>query len=397
MSDGSLGFLSIAAFKKSRGLYGAGPAISYPETPGASSLAANHMIPFKSESLSESISRAVDGSITGAGREGPATVTKREYSGSLSSNLRWCGLERLIMCAMGFEIPDDSPVDLGPGSGAYAHIFELDEALQHQAWKSAECGTYTPPSSNDRKVRSGMLGFYKEQFAGGNDDWIFNGVMIDKMTITGNPDEVIISFDVIAYDVARGSYNHSNWTLPGGSESMALFQQLTFQLGAFSSGFGGLADYDINMFELTLENNMAGGEQSVQSGEHIIQPVRDGFRTVKLKITFPRFNSNNSSLIAMAGIDMKMMGMLEFEGPTIASTYKRLHGLYLPTLHFTDETKANIDSPGAIKPEFSFIATRPDGSDPFVGNKYHGATLKKDGELVWVVQNEFATNYLLEN
>ena len=126
------------------------------------------------------------------------------------------------MMALGFEHPDNSPAQLG-GEAAYAHLFELDDALSDQAYVAAERAAF---SGDDRKVRRGQIGIKKQVT-----DWVFGSCMVNKMTISGNPTETTIEFELIPYDLYQGSYNSAAWTMPTGVTSQALFQQSTVKLG----------------------------------------------------------------------------------------------------------------------------------------------------------------------
>lgn len=399
MADDALGILSKCAFKKDRGLYGAGPAVAYPETPGATSLAATHMVPFLSESISEAVERMLDQSLVGSGRELPADIIARDFSGSLETNLRYIGLERLMMCLMGFESPDTSggsPDQLG-ATAAYAHLFEMDESIQDQSWNTVEVGSYSPPSVNDRKVRRGMLGFFKEYPTGG--DHVYYSCMVNKLTISGTPSEVKCSWEIIPYARIKGSYNHANWTLPTGTVSTSIFHNGTIKMGTRAGGAGGLATIAPSEFELVIDNGLEASIRTVESGEFIIQPVRSAMRSVSGKFTFPRYDSTLETMIyAGHDLDTEYATYLEFEGPVIVSPYNHLIGLYMTSIHLANP-KSPIDSPGAINTEFEYVAARPGASaDIFVaGGQYGSITLKKNSELCVVMRNQFTTNYLIEN
>ena len=141
MAD-ALGFLAKAAFKKDRGLYGAGPAIAYPQVPGAADMAATHMVPFSEESIVKAIERSEDAALVGSGRAEATAIILEAVSGGVGGSLRWQGWERLLAIGMGFEFPcptNGSPKQLG-ATTARAHLLELDNSLQDQAWSAAEIG-----------------------------------------------------------------------------------------------------------------------------------------------------------------------------------------------------------------------------------------------------------------
>lgn len=398
MADGALGILAKAAFRKDRGLYGAGPAIAYPQTPGATDMAAGHQFPFVSETITEAIERQANKSLVGSGKELPMDVIARDFAGTMDTHLAFEGLQRLMLCAMGFESPDTaagSPATLV--AGAYSHLFELDESLQDQSWNAVEVGSYSPPSVNDRKVRRGMLGFFKEYPTGG--DHVFSSCMISKFTLSGTPTEIKCSWEAIPYGVVKGSYNHANWTLHGSTEAIALFQQAVVKFGDRASGAGSMTEQPVSSFELSVDNGLEPGIRTTESGEHIIQPVRSGFRTANMKMGFPRYTSTEQSLIHdSVELDTEMAASIEITGPQIAATGEYYFWGFYGSSAWMKNPKVALDGPSAVSPEWELELARPGSvADIFVaGGKYDGITLRKNSELVVVTHDAATSNYMIE-
>lgn len=388
MAD-ALGILAKAAFRKDRGLYGAGPSIEYPDTPGATDLGSGHQVPFSSESLKKALDRDSEQALVGSGGATADAVIAEDSAGGISGPLRWRGWERLIMCALGFEHPDDSPATLAVG--AYAHLFEIDEQLQDQAWSTAERGTYTPPSASDRKVRRGMLGLAKQV-----SDWVWQSVYVTKITFTGNPKDVKVALDFIAYDYVKGSYNSGSWTLPSGSTAKCLFQQCVVKLGTRAGGAAGLLEVEPSSFEIVVDNKLGGDDRTTASGVNIVQPVRSDKVDVTMKLEFPRYYGQLELFTDWGEANTELAAELEITGPEIGSTgYNRLWGFYMSSVRRKDGP-ANIDGPGPITTTMNLEAHKPGGSDIFAATKYHSITTVKDSPLVVVCQNEDSGNYLLE-
>lgn len=386
MAD-SLGFKSKAAFKKDPGLNATVPTglKAYPHTPGATDMAANHQIPYTSESFTKAIERSFDPALVGGQYISPAPIVAEDCSGSLGGRLRWRGWERLILMAMGFEHADNSAVQQG-GVSAYAHLFELDEALMDRAFAGTE---KTAPHANDRKVRRGQFGISKQV-----EDWVWNSVMFDKMTIAGSPTETSIEFDGTAYGLYLGSYNSGNWALPSGSAAQALFRQSTIRLGLRSGGDPPTL-IEPSSFELTLENNLKTDDRTTESGVQIIQPDRENFRTVTLKLEWPRYTSGRDTEMALADLDSEMACSIVFDGPEIDTGEDYRIGFFMSSLQFTGYG-APIDSAGPIKTTYEFAAGRPGGSDIFATNYYQGIALVKDSELVCMIHNDDSAEYIDE-
>lgn len=385
------GILAKAAFRKDRGLYGAGPAIEYPETPGGSTLAANHQIPFVSENVIEKIDRYADTSLVGAGRMTPAEVIARLCNGPMESHYRWRGLEGLIMCATGFEQPDTSPAQLGVTS-AYAHLFEGDDILADQAWTTGE--RTAGFAAGDRKVRRGCIAFHKQPSS--YEDMIWSSVMVNKLTISGDTKQIKVSYELIPYNYAFGDYNHANWSMRSGSYSMALPTQVVYKAGLTSAGAGALAEFGIDSWEFAIDNKLKGDEQTTSSAERIIQPMRNGMRETTLKLHVPRYDSTIATHMALMDLDSEMMASIEATGPQIAATgYYYFLGIYLPITKMFDPIWAPIEGPQRLVSGYSLEAGRLNGTtDPFAATKYHSIGLKKDSEFRIVINNEDSFNYL---
>jgi len=388
MAD-ALGILAKAAFKKDRGLYGAGPAIAYPEVPGAADLAATHMIPFSSESMTKPVESLKNVSLVGAGAQLPADRIKETVVGGVEGQLAYQGWERLMAIAMGFEPPDDSPATLA--AGAYAHLFECDYDLQDMAWVATEDRAVNGWGATDRKVRRGQIGFCKQVT-----DWVFNSVMVNKVTISGNPSEIKIAFELIGYDLYRGAYNSANWTLPAGSTALALFSQLVAKVGERAGGAGALTTFAPSSFEISINNNLKGDDQTTTSGVHIVQPVRAGMQEIAFKLEFPRYNSDLTSLAGWAELNTELAASLVFTGPQIAVTgFYHTWELYMSSVR-AKIPASPINGPAPLTQSIEFEVHRPSGSDIFDAGSYHAIVTKKDSALVAIINDAFATNYSLE-
>lgn len=386
MAD-SLGTLAKAAFIKERGLYGAGPAISYPDTPGGSDLGAGDQIFFTSESLAKAKTRAQDTALIGAQSIPDSPVVAEPVSGAISDNLHYNTWQRIICLALGFEHPDDSPVHLG-ATPAYAHIFEGDDDLQDRAWLADEIGLYVP-AADDRVVRRGLIGVKKQV-----SDWVYNSCFVNKLTISGNPQEVTISADLVPYDQARGSYNSGAWTLPsGGIKAMAIFPHLEIKLGLRSGGEVGLVTVRPSAFEFVVDNKLKGDDQSTESGVHIEQPLRDSHREVSLKLEMPRYSSDTETIYAQS--DLEMAAKLEFTGAVISGAYSWYHGIFMSSLRWR-QLAAPVAGAGRLARSLDFVAEKPVTTDIFAAGNYNGVTLVKDSSVVYKVVNLDTVNYLTE-
>lgn len=463
MADAT-GLSSKAAFEKDTGENGGGAPV-YPETPGATDLAANNQIPFARESLTEKIEHSLDPALTGGHAAPPGEIILRDCSGSIGGRLRFIGWARPFLCAMGFEKPGDSPAFLSStlgfknvtdatnatpivittsathgytsgdgvrisgvtgnpaangdweivvlttttfelkdsaGDGAYisgglakkyesfAHLFELDDLLQDEAYGSGERENF---NANCRKVRRGQFGLAKQV-----EDWVFSSCMFNKFTVSGNPNEINVDFDVTPYSLLRGSYNSAAWTLLSGTTTEALFQQATIKLARRSDTPGSMTTIAASSFEIVLENALKVDDKTTESAPYGIQPVRENFKDPTIKISRPRFaTAYDDQMLDYIQSNQEFSVSIEITGTTISPTSDTYQiNFYFPSLKSIGELGVNIGGPGPLAHEWNFRAHRPITTDPFAATKYHSITPTKDSPLVMVIQNNEGLNYLTE-
>lgn len=393
-----------AAFKKDRGSFGAGPAIAYPQVPGATDMAAGHQFAFFSDTLASNRERAPDESLVGSASQPVPDVYRKDGAGGIPAALRWRGLERQIMCALGFECApttNASPATLA--AGAYRHLFEIDKDLVDRPWSSGD-ERAAGFNSNDRVIRRGQVGIYR-----GNEDWIYYSAFINKMTISGSPQEgVRIAFEYLAYDRLKGSYNSTNWTLPAGPTTRALFHQAQVRLGLRASGEGGVVEPYVNKWELSVDNHLSSEDQSSATGLYPEIPVRTEAPTVMLKFDRPRYTDRgftDSSWLTVFDSDIELCAKIVIGGtsqtaPVIGATafYHRI-GLFMTSLKRTSEPdEPNIQGPSSLRNSWGFQAFSrdPATTDVFAAANYSGITLLKNSALVVTCDNADSGNYLLE-
>jgi hypothetical protein len=343
-------------------------------------------------------------SVTGATNATPivVTVASHGYSngdgiqiasvgGNTAANGDW---KIAAVTTNTFELVDSSG-NAGYTSGgtaekynAAAHIIEGDDYLQDIAWEAAD-GRNPGFSATDKKVRRGQIGIAKQV-----SDWVYYSAYINKLTISGNPNEVTVTVDFIFYDRVHGSYNSGSWTMLSGSTAQVLFQQLEVKLGTRSGGEGSMATVRPSSFELSIDNKLKGDDQTTESGVNIEPPVRDGFRETMLKLEFPRYSSD--LYMTTADIDSEMAGKLIFTGPTLAGGQTYLWGFFMSSLRHIGAPDASISGPGRVPQTLEFVAEKPGGSDIFDAGNYEGVALKKDSEIVIKVQNQDFGNYITE-
>ena len=389
MAD-SLGFLSKAAFVQARGLYGAGPAIAYPETFTDGDLGATHQVPFSDESLQLTYDRVTDPTLDGFGGMQPSYLVGKNVAGTLGAALRWRGLERLLAHTFGFEHPDDSPAQLI--AGAEAHLFELDYSSQLRAWVTGDDRDAGAWSANDRVVRHGHIGLIKE-----TNDYFWTNVMITKMTLSGTPTEMNVSFDLVGYDLLRGDYSSDTWTFPAGSAGMALFQQAVIRFGTRADAISDpltLAVIGPSSFEFAVDLRLKTDDRTPGTAPNILQPVREARYDVTLKLEFPRHSDETNE--AEFELDTPMSCSIIVTGPQIAATGEyRKYSLFLPYLNADDRGGPQTGGEAPLTKTYNLVGAR-DTADPCETDYYESIRIVKDSAAVLMIQNEDTGNYLTE-
>jgi hypothetical protein len=385
MADAT-GIKAKAAFKKDRGLYGAGPAITYPDVPGGTDMAAGHGVPFSADSINAATERQEDTSLTGGGGAPPSERISNIPGGSLEGRLRYRGWERLMAIAMGMEnavTGTASPETVV--SGAYRHLLEQDQDLQDEGWLAGE---RTGGSANDRKVRRGQLGLAKQV-----SDWVWYSCMVQKMSIVGSPQGVDISFDLVGYDKVTGSYNSASWTVPSGSIAQALFQSAVVKLGLAAGGAGSTVEQAVSGFEITVENSLKGDDQTTTSGQNIIIPLRQTMRKTTLKLDYPRYNA--ATLHTYDDLDSELMASIEFTGPIITGATPYEIAFFFSSLRTRVDDGSPVGGPGPLGMSFEWDAHRP-ASDLWQATKYPNITPVENSEMTLMLVNDDTQNYLTE-
>lgn len=135
-----------------------------------------------------------------------------------------------------------------------------------------------------------------------SDPWESVGAMVKSMTLSCAAGEYLkASFELaIAKLLIASTTNDVSdlEDLPTSAVTLANFSHLEFLIGDHSGALGAANAVGISSFELTFNNAMTEDQQTTKDHgtSHTlttqpIQPVRNGFRDVTLKVEIPRFSS----------------------------------------------------------------------------------------------------------
>lgn len=166
-----------------------------------------------------------------------------------------------------------------------------------------------------------------------------------------------ITFKIIAYNVITGSVTNTLVTFANvtyrDTENRVLHNQGVFRMNGRDGD--ALDSGDIiypSEFELSADRKMSGVYGAGGSFNNIDEPTNDGIPEVKLKLTFPRFNSLTHFTDWEANTPMKMD--VTFTGALISGSSYRTMVLLMPHLKY-----ANVEAPeerGIIKHPLEFNA-----------------------------------------
>jgi len=208
------------------------------------------------------------------------------------------------------------------------------------------------------------------------------GVFIKSFTLTATVDQPLkLTCEVIAYDLKRQAGTTVNQyseltALATDVPDLVLFRHFIFRVG---NQAGVMADADrhgIESFTLTVDNNLTDPEQSTIDNTsshtdpmHMIQPERNGFRTVTLEVVLPRYGDDTFFDHITSEDDLQ--GDLLATHPSSSEEFD----IIFPYLKL-DDVKAPVEGPNALKQTLSFKAlernsnsdmTFSDGSTTDVG------------------------------
>ena len=221
----------------------------------------------------------------------PSQVGK-DVEGSLPGPVRYQGLEVFLYAAFGYERPGADGSPFSAGGGFFEHFFELDSKDRHQApyRESLDLSGVTLAdisySTADRKNRSITLGMKM-----GPNDYRWPSSMIKKFSFSGDSDSGLVSwsYDVQAFDEARGSFSSGTWTFPSNhtASNNVLFHHGNISLGNVAGGVDtGIKSWNC---EIEIPLNL---QRDTESGLFLQEPRFAGKYDVKLSLVISRHTAD---------------------------------------------------------------------------------------------------------
>jgi len=356
-----IGSLSKMAFKRNPGLQTNG-AVAYPGPTGATipNLATGTTkIPFLSEGVKVMNQQLDSKAFVGEAGYANSEIQSKRVSGPVKAEAYYEGaIPEMVCCAMGFEnasiAATGSPYNL---TGAYRHVFELDNNLKREGWLAGE-GRLVDPAwlAGDLKVRDGLLGIDRVVSAERIKNCAFN-----QMTVNFTPESVDYEFDLIGYErqfKTAGEIGSAAWALPS-VKYRGLFTSMEIRLGTLTTGLG--FDWqevdDVASAQIIQNNNLKGDDQTTGSGFFIPEPPRNDFREVTIGLNLRSHNT----IVLMEEYDANTLFKMWIKttGANIPGTgFYYAQNFYFPAIKLIDAS-ANIANAGINPPDYMFKAFLP--------------------------------------
>jgi len=216
---------------------------------------------------------------------------------------------------------------------------------------------------NQYKTANAVDDFYTICFNKQVSNWEIVSAKINTLTIAGeSAGKFTLAVEIIGYDLLRtgdGGITNAIAAVTGLSNTddpaAMVYDDLVFRIGDQANSLAAGDQYKIDSFELVCNNNLTEPEFSTIDSGHTdslltLEPVRNGQREVDLKITLPRYDSdqiftwlNNGTALQA---DLKVAsGSYEFN-------------MLLPNVKIVGDPTANIGGAELIKPEINIQAHR---------------------------------------
>jgi len=235
---------------------------------GTTTVEPTQAVPIISESMKATPEHDREEALGGTASTGEIDIVKWNVGGGISTEVWWHGLEYLLYSAFGFLCPTAYTGDYGSGSGgspapdddgdpeAYHHLFEMDDALEIQAWQTGEraassgsAGDATYWTAAYRKARCFDLCIQKMTPAG----YVhaYRSCMVKSIALSATPGKVQIDWELVGHSHDRDTDGgYSSWAVP--ARGRALFTGLHVYVGTQADAWNWSAG-ETAVAELTLK------------------------------------------------------------------------------------------------------------------------------------------------
>jgi hypothetical protein len=192
--------------------------------------------------------------------------------------------------------------------------------------------------------------------------YYFASCKVNSFSLSGEADSeapIKLSLNITARVVTDDATVFPSLAVAGSPvffKHMILSSASYFMINAFGAD-GALDATDacnIKSFELAVDNALKSDSKDSGSAVYVVDPARDGFRTVTLKVSVARYLATApiSSFRTWKAAGTQLQAIIGFSDGS--STYI----CYLPQMKITEGADFNVGGPGIIEGEVSFEAFR---------------------------------------
>jgi hypothetical protein len=274
------------------------------------------LIPFKSESILANWQRIEDQNLLGTAAKRASSKGSMVVQGDLVGELDIYNFDKIFAAAIG-----------PASSGEYSVTDRLTAA-------------------NDQILRI--------ELDKGVSRWRIGSAMINRMEISGAPNQPIeITCNMLCRDISRSSSAFPSLSLSNYSRLAWTDLATTgfIKIGAAGASAPTTA-YCVNGFRFIFERNLEDPQHSSCSPLYAIEPDINGFRSVRMELDFPRYDSDQLATWRDADTALSLQFVLIHQ----VSGFSYGFYIILPDCRITEGANANIGGPGVVKNTVTFEA-----------------------------------------
>ena len=282
-------------------------------------------LPFVKEDYVRDVEKHIDEVLRGTAGRGQALAGNKRFHGTIPLDLTYEDCDLLIAMALGAA---GSP---GANGDLYDNTYSLAEDI-----------TYSFTAAILKAVSV----------------WEYCGNKVNTMKISGSANKPLaIEFGVAAKDIDLSSATNTAVIVAAldteDAAAKIMFSDLEFKIAAQATALAGETEKGISDFELSLDNKLKI-DQFDNRALTILEPVRDGFREIKLSFTVPRYEAD--TYVDWYEADTPLHAWLKF------TSGNYLFDIHIPRLKI-DNVQAPIEGPGLIGQKVACTCYRDPDSD----------------------------------
>ncbi len=258
----------------------------------------------------------------------------------------------------------------------WRHLFECSNNLEDELWTNVYSSYPTGGvgTANDQILRRMTVGFTKHSTT----PQVHRSAMVNVLTIKfDKTNGLTLSSELMAFNkdlssATNGAASADNWAFDHASPLFVENERIVFsgvdhfRVDTFANGAMTSADnWGIDEFEVAINNQLKGDDQSVSSTPWRVQPGRNAMREITGTFKLPRYASDqfNTWLTAKTPLTLE----LSISGSTIENVARNI-SIFVPQL-IIETVSTPVSGPGIVPITVGFRAISPStelvGSSPF--------------------------------